>query len=171
MLSLLATIRFWQKDEKHITEGALLRSRLYRVSNVTIHMISYLLFPVTGHSVYCFSTAFPDVCKRRETKFSLRVYSEKENTLGAPSCSYRKQTEWLPSPPLELSSDEPLSLVCFCVLQWLNAQRVWEPVRRLKHIFFFQRRQVRIHCCGINSNLAFSDDGLCDLLHLLWFTS
>lgn len=62
------------------------------LSNVTILMISYLLFPLTRHSVYCFSTAFPDVCKRRGTKFSLTVYSEK-NSLGAPSCSYRKQTE------------------------------------------------------------------------------
>lgn len=63
-------------------------------------LLCYLLFTVSGHSLCCFFSAFPDVCKRRAAKFSLRVYSKKKNTLRAPSCSYRKQTGWLPLPPL-----------------------------------------------------------------------
>lgn len=96
-----------QKDEKHcvIAEGTLLCWLLS--PNLGIQCYNPYKLPVVScdwtQSVLFFITAFPDVCKIGGTKFSLRVYSEK-NTLGAPSCSYRKQTGWLPLPPLSFPS-------------------------------------------------------------------
>lgn len=73
----------------HIPEGALLHWHRLLHSGIKCHTPHDKLPVVSCNWTQCvlfFSTAFPDVCKRRGTKFSLRVYSEK-NTLGAPSCS------------------------------------------------------------------------------------
>lgn len=70
-------------------------------SHVRLYVLRYcdLLFPPTGHTVACFSTAFPGVCKTCRTKFSPKVYSRRR-TPGTPSSFYRKQTPWLRLLPL-----------------------------------------------------------------------
>lgn len=54
-------------------------------------------------SSQCFALAFPDVGEEGPAKYSQIVYSEKM-ALGAPSCSWRKQTQRLPSPRRPVAS-------------------------------------------------------------------
>lgn len=124
------------------------------VSNVTLLMISYLLFPVTGHSVYCFFLLH-FLMFVREGALNLAWESIQRKTLLEHLPALKEADRMTPFAALELPSDKPLSLVCFCVLEWFNTQRVWEPVRCLKHrvVTLFFWRQVRIPYCGVNSNL------------------
>lgn len=116
-----------------------------------ILMISSLLFPVTGRSVYSFSPGFPDVCKRRGAKFSLRAYSEKKHSWNT-FLLLQEADRMTPIAARELHSDKPLSLVCFCVLNTKGVRTSKMPEAQSAKD---DKDPIRMPCCGVNSNLAF----------------